>query len=147
MVKRSNQFEESSKDKSLKDFPLPPLPFAHHIKEEPEKKERNKDSMSLEDALGIIQKMRKTHDDINRQVEEVYQQMGWTPNYIKMFLDNPNNFDSKQLNYITKERESLMRTFKLPNESQEATKGASKKPGKKSSGRTAAARRQWIPMK
>ena len=49
---------------------------------------------------------------------KMYQQRGVTPEYLKMYMSNPNNFSSEEWKNIQSRRQELMDSLKLPPEEQ-----------------------------
>lgn len=154
---------EKPNSKSLKDHSMPPLPFAHHIKEgKTVKNEKREGSdISFEESLKMIENMRKIHDDIEKKIHEVLEKTGWTPSYLKSFLDNPNNFDQDQWERVQKKQKGLMDSIKTPKELKQEEEMAKNKKGfpvhgkisqdtvkaKERRSKSAAARRKWLPMR
>lgn len=162
---QNKQFEKTSKP--LKDSVPPPLPFAHHIKEgKKEKKEEKKDrkkvddtySESMRESLLIIEQIKQKHNEVDLMINEVLEKTGWTPKYLKTFLDNPNNFSNEEWEGVQKQRKELLDSTKTPKELQEQEEKRKKTPlareqthdpkvAKERRSKTVAARRNWLPMR
>lgn len=152
MIQNPDQSKKNSDTNDLKNYPLPPLPFARHIKETPQKKGVKASShLTLDEAFEMTQNMRKMQAELERKLDELYEKTGWTPNYIKTFLDNPGNFNTSQKDTILKTRESLMNSLHLSKTTQEELKKRFSARGTKSSkvrrSKGGKDRHNWISMK
>jgi hypothetical protein len=150
-----------NKEKSLKEAAFPPLPFEKHIKKTTEKKKVESKSQSKvepvhasspADALKKVLELQKNAEELKNKIDEMYQKLGWTVAYTQRYLDSPGNFDQEQLEFIRKERESLMKHFDISEEKRKALRksyqeGASPARTKSRSTKVAANRRNWIPMR
>lgn len=162
MVQNANKPKQSS-DEDLKNVPLPPLPFAHHIKESGKEKVKGPgDDITLDEALKMIDEMKKMHDKIDNMIYEALQATGWSPQYLKSYLDNPNNFGSKEeWEKVQQQRKELMESILTPQEIQAAEEQAKKeakqsfllskssqdvKSGKERS-KKFGPRRNWMPIR
>jgi hypothetical protein len=115
-------------------------------------KDSNSSFSNLNDALNMIGYYKKKHDEITRQLNEVYQQTGVTQSYIESFLNNPSNFETKEWERIQRQRQALMKSFGLGAEIQQIKKEKKHaKPAEstrmKERRKTVGARRKWIPMR
>lgn len=145
---------DKKQKKALKEAPMPPLPFAHQIMQGEEKPKE--EIQTVEQARAKIKQMQKFCDEVEAQIQEVYGQMGWTPQFLKAYLSNPNNFSLSDWEKINKQRKELMNSIMLeqdirkeeemvnekvrkPQIFQESTTGTRKKKGM--------ARRNWLPMR
>lgn len=165
MAQKFNKSEKSSA-KSLKDSAPPPLPFAHQMKGAKEKDSalgtRKKGGEqyttmdeSVDEMLTMIQHMRKIHDDIDKMLDEVIQQTGWTPKYLKAYLSNPNNFEGETWESLQRQRKELMDIIKTPRDIREEKKAQmtgknapqDPKIAKERRTKTVGARRNWLPMR
>jgi hypothetical protein len=161
MVQKSNKSEKSA-SKSLKDFSLPPLPFAHQIKGEENKEKKVKevkddDVVTLSTALKMIEEMKAAQDKIDHMLSEIYQLTGWTPKYLKSYLENPNNFSKEEWQNIQKQRKEFTDLIKTPKELETEKKTKKDFINQESSSqsqivkerrtKTAGARRKWLPMR
>ena len=148
--------KDVSTPKSLKDAPMPPLPFAHQIKQAETGK---KDELSLVEMLKKIDDMYKLHDKIAANVDEILQKTGWTPKYLESYLSNPNNFNSVQWEALNKERKSLMDSIKTPADLKKDEEERKKRPqtqmntpddpslAKERRKKSMGARRNWMPIR
>ena len=166
MNQNSNKIEKSSKksEKNLKDSPLPPLPFAHHIKTHDDKGHEKKlkqiahkeGALSVDEALELMANMEKKQAEIKHKLNEMYKQRGMTPEYLKTYMSNPSNFSPEEW----KEMESKRQTFinSIPTELKEEagvrsfhsvsdTSSASKNPKERRSKLAGAHRRNWLPIR
>lgn len=162
MVQNPNKPKQSA-DEDLKNVPLPPLPFAHQIKEASKEKAKGSgEDLTVDDALKMIKDMRKMHDKINDMIYEALQATGWSPQYLKTYLDNPNNFGStEEWQKVQQQRKELMETILTPQEIQAAEEKAKKEakansllPGSskdvkngKERSKKFGPRRNWMPMR
>ncbi len=155
------------KPKSLKDAPPPPLPFAQHIKEGTKEEKRVKgkdDDVTVDEALKIVAEMKKAYEKIDRLISQALEATGWTPKYLKEFLDNPANFPNADAwREMQNKRKELSNSVKSPKELQEeeelAKKEAKKNPllrdhmphdpkvAKERRSKTVGQRRNWLPMR
>lgn len=142
--------------KSLKDAPMPPLPFAHQIqKDEPIKK---KDE-SIGGLLKQVDEMFGIHDKIARMLDEILQKTGWSPKYLESYLSNPNNFTPVQWESINKDKKALMDSILLPEDLKKEEEARKKRPlsavdapndpnlAKERRKKNIGARRNWMPMR
>lgn len=98
----------------------------------------------------MLEKMASMHDDIQRKLEDAYQQAGLTKKDISQYLDDPKNFPSYQWEVIQKQRKDLAnKIWSMVGEDTkpqiEAKKRAQAQEGAK--GKTLGARKRWIPVK
>ena len=127
------QVPDKKSEKSLKDAQMPPLPFAHQIKEG--ESSGPKKEMTLKEALEKINEMQKFCDDVENKLEEFYHMSGTSPQYLESYINNPNNFTADEFERINKERKALMAKIMLPEDIQKEEEKAKKlqKPCKKKS--------------
>lgn len=98
----------------------------------------------------IYDKVSKMHDDLEKQLAEMFQQSGWSLQKIKQYLENPNNFNQFEWSRIQQEREHWNKQIwnivgesgKARVISQEKKKAAEGKKGK-----LLGARKNWIPIR
>ncbi|WP_068467681.1 hypothetical protein [Candidatus Protochlamydia phocaeensis] len=164
MAQQSNIFDEAArksrtpiKATSQNAAPAPqPSPFFAQQSEAKELSEFNPSTMTLKDVADMLVQVRRMHDELDRKLDEVYQKSGWSPKYIKDYLDNPNNFTAKQWGRLEEQRRALMNTLKTEEEKVEEAKKAkepvtppadSSKMGKERRGKMLGARRNWISMR
>lgn len=122
----------------LKDAPMPPLPFAHQIKSGMETVKKEEHPLTIDDALKMIEKMQEFQDKIHKQLEEVYQLTGWTPQYLKTFFNNANNFSLEEWEFVNRERKKMGVKEK---------KGTADSTVKKTRKKNIGNRRNWLPMR
>ncbi len=144
-----------SSESSLKKAPLPPFPFAPHVKNAAKEK-RGADS-GLEEAFKMIDEYKKKHAEIERELDEIYRNAGMTPRELRTYLENPANFSKEEWERMERERQSLIYSLiseKEPSKSEQKLKTAlTPSPQVASSSETKGrrkmqgARRNWIPMK
>lgn len=157
--------KEEKKERSLKDYPLPPLPFSSKVEEKAKKNSKGKNTNnkldssklsmaieSIEETLNQINESRKAIDEIQRGIDEIYEKTGWTRNQLDNLLATQNGISTEEWEKIVKNHEQLLDTLKMPPEMRKeasdlvAGKKIEKKPRK--SLRTRKAERQkWIPVK
>lgn len=124
----------------LKDAPMPPLPFAKDIK-----KVQTESSLTTGEMIKKIDEMLKSHDKLFRQLEDVFQKIGWTSRYLEEFFANPNNFSEGEWERYNREREAFMNSLDLP--LKPPKKALSQDSPKQHSRKKAATRRNWLPMR
>ena len=162
MAQNSNKSEES-KFKPLKDAPPPPLPFAHHVKEgtKEENRVRGKDDkITISEALAMLAEMKKGYEKMDRLMSQALEATGWTPRYLKNYLDNPSNFpDGEAWAEAQKKRKELNDSLKSAQELKEEAEKAKKNPqlqgslphdpkiAKERRSKTVGQRRNWMPMR
>lgn len=102
----------------------------------------------------MLNKVKDMHDQLEKSLEKVYEKLGWTSNYVKDFLDNPNNFDPKQWEQIQKQRQILRSGVwqGIGEEDERKMKSTAKqkemdKTIKERKGKTMGARRNWISVR
>lgn len=151
------QVPDKKSEKSLKDAQMPPLPFAHQIKEG--ESSGPKKEMTLKEALEKINEMQKFCDDVENKLEEFYHMSGTSPQYLESYINNPNNFTADEFERINKERKALMAKIMLPEDIQKEEEKAKKTPktmqeevdnpksAKERRKKGAGVRRNWIPMR
>jgi hypothetical protein len=108
-----------------------------------------------DDIKSMMNKMKELHDDIDHQLDEAYQKSGWSSVEIKQFLDNPNNFDSKEWQRVQSERNALLSTIwdKIKGEQDNPFITAPEVPkqqnptNRERKAKMGAARRNWISMR
>lgn len=140
-------------DDTLKQNPMPPLPFERHVEKTASKLEA-KNAMTMKEALEMTKKMKESCAEIEKVLQEFYAKTGWTPRYLADYLKNVSKFNPDQLKIIQEGHNSLMKALKLPKELQEEfekplkTGLAQPLPTKKERRvKTASSRRRWISMK
>lgn len=103
----------------------------------------------------MVDRMRKMHDEIALKLDDAYQQTGFTPGFIKNYLNNPNNFPSSEWERVQKERKALLSSVceelkkgirSTPIESNRLTQKELSNLAKERRSKTLGARRNWIPM-
>lgn len=151
------QVPDKKSEKSLKDAQMPPLPFAHQIKDAASS--GPKKEMKLKEALEKIKEMQKFCDDVEKKLDEFYRMSGTSPQYLEDYVNNPNNFTPAEFERLNKERKALMAKIMLPEDIQKEEEKAKKTPkstqeeadnpkmAKERRKKGAGIRRNWIPMK
>lgn len=145
-------------EKSLKDAPMPPLPFAHQIVQggsaEPAKAVK-----TLTEALQRTKEMRKVVDDIQDRLEEIYRLTGWSPKAVEAYINNPNNFTPSDWEKISKQRKEVIASIMTAQEAQKleekiltSSAKLQKLPtdsnlAKERRKKGAGMRRNWLPMR
>lgn len=102
----------------------------------------------------MIEKMKKLHDQLNKQIEDTYQHAGIDDKLIKRYLDNPNNFEGEQWKNLQNQRQALLKTIwtNLGEENLSYVQSKQKEKQieqakKERKGKTLGARRNWISMR
>jgi hypothetical protein len=126
MADQSNIFDESSKrfsgknkqssksDKLLNTKKMaPPPPYAQDKLPTEQEEALNLDNITVTGVLRMIEKYRKMHDKVERQLDEVYQKTGFTPTQIKDYLSNPNNFNKNEWERIQKKHLEFENSFNI----------------------------------
>lgn len=108
--------------------------------------------VSNKDVLAMIEKMRKMHDQLEKELDEAYQKTGLSPKEVTTFLDNPSNFAGDEFTAVQQQRKSLLSRIMqvVDPKGIESTKKKAKKEaeaGKQQKGKTLGARKNWIPMR
>lgn len=155
---------DKSADRSLRDSPPPPLPFAHHIKQNSKSEEgvniSSEGRITIDGALKMLDEMKKLHDEIDKLLQEALKASGLTPEYISTYLENPSNFNgAEEWNSVQRQIKELNDSMKTPkqlqNEAEEGKKTSSfhgeqshdPKIAKERRIKTAGQRRNWLPMR
>jgi|GEM_PF-2714565 len=154
-------------EKSLKEAPLPPLPFAGNIQaigslageKELERIAHKEGTLTVEEASKLVVNLDKKGEEIRKKLDEMYAQRGVSPAYLKLYMSNPNNFTPEEWKNLQSQRQALVDSMNLPAESEEMKKAASRFLGttdlsnnpdtaKGRRVKTAGARhRHWLPMR
>lgn len=142
-MKKKGDFMSQKKEKSLKDAPMPPLPF------EKEKKETKsvKEILTVTEALEKIEEMRKFSDEIKQKLDEVYRVTGWTPQFLDSYLNNPSNFSVVEWERVNKERQDLMESLKISPDSEKPVENLPPDSKKQRKKKGVATRKNWLPMR
>lgn len=100
----------------------------------------------LDERLKIFE---KSHDDLKKQIDDIFLQSGMTQKTITDYLNNPNNFSSTQWALIQQQREQLQeKIWKMVGKKykQIFTAKQQAKSSKERKGKTLGARKNWMPM-
>lgn len=161
MTFKSDKFEKPA-PKPLKESPPPPLPFAKYIKEE--KKEGGKGKKetvqaSIDESMQMLKHMKEMHEEINGMMNVVLEKTGWSPKYLKTYLQNTSNFNDADWESLQQQRQELMNSIKTPKDLRDEEVRAKKAPtlrenaphdpkiAKERRSKTVGARRKWLPMR
>lgn len=127
MASQSSESDESAKrfklkknfsseaSKLLKTNQMAPLP-PYAQEKSPVEESLNKKNMTVTEVMKMIEKYRKMHDQLDRQLDEVYQKSGFTPRQIQDYLANPNNFNEQEWERIQKKRQEFEKSFNVKKE-------------------------------
>lgn len=158
------------KSKKLTDSPMPPLPFAHQIKNKEENdggaiKEKshthtnsadiqrmiNKEGkITIEEADVILKDLREKGKEIKRKLEQLFRKQGVTPEFIEKYINDPSNFSPEIWAAINKKRSEIANSIHFPENllqiepSPQDSSTAKTKERRKLGG---AHRRGWLPMR
>lgn len=146
------------KVKSLKEAPLPPLPFAQDIKEGKKREKVVKDTsggnvITNDEAFKIIHDMEQMYDKIEKMINDVLESTGWSPASLKSYFENPSHFKSAQeWEKIQKKRKELRDSIKTQKQLQQEEQKPKKSEGTalsktKERRKFGAQRRHWMPMR
>lgn len=118
----------------------------------PEPKERSPLSSFLAspEYKEMFNKMAKMHDDLEKKLDVVFQESGWSIQKIKQFLENPNNFNKFEWARVQQEREHWNKQiWNAVGESgeQRAISQEKKKAVEAKKGKLLGARKNWIPIR
>src|SRR4051812_46676827 len=98
----------------------------------------------------MLTKMQRMHDELELKLDQIYQNSGIDPGAVKNYLNNPNNFNSREWERIQSQRETMWSRMGLKSsvdeekfKKQQELDKVSKERKSKSLG----ARRNWIPMR
>lgn len=130
-------------EKSLKDAPMPPLPFANKIKKVGNGKA---EKLTVPEMLNQIDEMYKIHDQISKMLDEILQKTGWSRKFLETYLSNPNNFTPKQWESLNRQRRDLMKSIGMPIQVMEGGKKGAAPVEKERRKKNVGARRNWLPM-
>lgn len=134
----------SSKKEAPKEIPgklSPPSP------------ETNKKSYSDKETIEMLEKMNSMRRDIERKLENLYQQSGMSGNELQAYLDNPKNFGTVLWEKIQQQRQELtdnlykMAGIEEKTRSSIKTSKAKEEETKKRKSKTLANRKKWIPIR
>lgn len=173
MAKKTTKSNKThlKQNKSLKDSPSPPLPFARHIIKKDEEKNRIKElerilskegPLTLSEASVLIEDLKQKKIEIKNKLDEIFRKRGTSPEDLRRFLSNPSNFSPKQWEKLKKYQQSVFTSFDFPpnikiknmptppvgsSRSNTASKGAkiTKEPQRRKLG--SGQRRGWLPMR
>lgn len=97
-----NLFKQSPKKSpaAAKPSPQPPSP-------KPSVVEQNPQPSPNDEFKDVVAKVTEMHDELQKKLDETYQNAGWSIQEIKSYLENPNNFDSSEWERIQRERAHL----------------------------------------
>lgn len=107
--------------------------------------------LSREELKQQLEIVKKQQIDLQKQLEEIYEKTGWSPQRMIDFLSNPNNFTPAQWEELQKHKKHLD-DFIWNQLGAEKKKQAEEKEKEKiqssRKGKTLGARKKnWIPMK
>lgn len=158
---------EPSKSKKLTDSPMPPLPFAHLIKNEEESDGEDNSSpitnsvdiqriinkegqLTIEEADILLKDFREKGKIIKKKLNEIYRKRGVTAEYIEKYINDPSNFSPEIWNAINKKRSEIASSIHLPEnliniEPSPTDASAAKTRDRRKIG--GAHRRGWLPMR
>lgn len=108
---------------------------------------------SDEEALKLIEQMKKIHDDINEKLETIFRKAGWTMKDLQSYLENPANFSSEEWKEIQAKRLIMLEPLAqaLGAKSEDLQKQQKEINAKKTSlerkGKSLGSRRNWLSMK
>lgn len=134
----------NKKDKSLKESPMPPLPF----KEQPKPAKPVSEIKTVKEALEKVEEMQRFADEIEKKLEEVYRATGLTPQYLKAYFENASNFTVADWERINKEREEMLHALTpsvemVKKKEKKVPDSLTKQRRKKGVG----TRKNWLPMR
>lgn len=152
---------KKSAKKNLMQTPMPPLPFAKQMKLEEEAREREKKIKSImkkegrftiEEAQILLADMKSKQEAIKHRLDELYEQRGVTPQYLKSYMSNSLNFTPEQWKNLNTQRQALIDSLDLPLELQEKIRDSNVPPDlqpvkERRSKIAKVRRRNWLPMR
>ena len=115
---------------------------------EPAKEAAPEVEITIEDLNRRIQKIYQYHDEIEKGLDRIYQQSGFDPKQINLFLRNPQNLNEKQKKALEVRQEKLAKELVLKNNKKGQEKKKQKEPEEpnKRKGKTLGGRKGWISM-
>jgi len=138
---------KSKSDKLLKTNEMAPLPpFAQDRKALDNEEIFDPEVMTVSDVLRMIEKYRKMHDNVERQLDYIYQRTGLSPKQIEDYLSNPNNFTHMEWEKIKREHEAFEHSFKVK-KNKETSSPNKIENVKERKTKTMGSRRNWIPVR
>lgn len=134
----------NKEDKSLKDTPMPPLPFKELAKPEKPVSEIK----TVKEALEKVEEMQRFSDMLEKKLEEVYRLTGLTPQYLNAYFENASNFSVADWERINKERDEFMGSIAPSSEigkkkEKKVPDALTRQRRKKGVG----SRKNWLPMR
>lgn len=123
---KRNIFEEAAAGKGPKK--APPLPKTNN-----------------EDLQAALKRAHQAHDELQKNLEKLYQKSGLSPKQIEQFLDNPDNVGEKLQKFLKEKRDVLKKMSTGPGW-EKAEKASEETADKKRKTKTLGKRQRWISM-
>lgn len=138
----------SSKKKDYEKEKMPHGKMSRHSEEKQQKK------MGVDPELeNLFSRGKSMRQEITKKLEVLHDKLGMNANEIKNYLENPENFDSKEWELLQRDREKLGQQLLLrtgiPNKKEKQAKEVIKEDAnlsKSRKGKTLGSRRKWLPM-
>ena len=152
MTEHASSHSKSS-ERSLKDAPLPPLPFEKHLKKVESKSKKEQNFPSPSEELKMIKDMQRKNDELKAELEKIYDQTGWTPHYLDSYLGNPNNLTPEQWKKAEERRLEFMEAVNIPLQTKQQgsifslSKKSTKTTNSERKSKVRGARKNWLPMR
>lgn len=113
-------------------------------------KNRDDENRDYEQLKKQLQEVYSRSQEITRQLHDLYEEAGFTPEQVSAYLDNPENFTQEQWETLQKHRESIQKFIWDAvgyDKKAEYEKAESKTKEKKRRRKTLGSRRRgWIKM-
>lgn len=113
----------SKPDKNLKKVSAPSLPSAKGnegeqedvVNEEEIKKISAKEGrLTVEEALKLIKNLEIKGRQVKEKIEELFAIRGVSPEYLRSYMSNPNNFTTEEWENLKKYKESYLKNLNVP---------------------------------
>lgn len=100
---------------------------------------------SNEDLQAALKRAHQAHDELQKNLEKLYQKSGLSPKQIEQFLDNPDNLTEK-LQKLLKEKRDLLKKMSSGPGWEKLEKAKEEPEDKKRKTKTLGKRQRWISM-